>query len=460
MADYWKDRMLEAQKKWTDKDIDAINKMLRHYFIVARDSIVKEFEAVYDKVLAQAEDGKPITPADLYKLDKYYQMNTQLEVVLKSLGDKTIEVLANKFTQEYKHIYSALAIDKDGKAVKVSISDKAFSTIASESAKQVASQVWCADGKTWSQRIWGNIEDLKQTLNDGLIECVVTGKKTSELKKTLMERFNVTYNRAETLVRTEMAHVETQAALDRYKEHGRERIRIIVDEDERTCKQCAEWDDKIVEIANAHVGQNCPPFHPRCRCTIAAVVEDKKQKVREEIKKKDYKPLEMGAIDRTKLDKMIKRENITDNEVVFWRFENNNGKVFYSTDRFYGIAYDFFDDEKEYHYYRDVDILARKKIREDYYPKKQYIRSDNHYYTVAYYEQNENEAGLLENMTYKEKYETNNTMFGQCIDCGKMFKKTNPQSNAQKRCQECQAKYRKKYKAEKEKERRAKKKSK
>lgn len=458
--DGWRKRMLDAQKKWTDKDINAINKQLRHYFRVASASIIKEFEAVYDKVLANAEDGKPITPADLYRLDKYYQMQTQLEVVLKSLGDKTIQVLSQKFTQEYKHIYSALAIDKDGKAVKASISDKAFSTIASESAKQVASQVWCADGKSWSQRIWGNIEDLKQTLNDGLIECVVTGKKPTQLKQQLMERFNVSYNKAETLVRTEMAHVETQAALDRYKEHGRERIRIVVDEDERTCKQCAEWDDKIVDIANAHVGQNCPPFHPRCRCTIAAVVEDKKQKVREEIKKNNYKPLEMGAIDKTKLDKMIKREGITDNEVVFWKFENSNGKVFYSTDRFYGIAYDFFGDEKEYHYYRDVNMLARKKTHEDYVPQKRYMQSNNHYYTVTYYEQNENEAGVLEDMTYEEKYKTNNTMFGQCIDCGRMFKKTNPQSNAQKRCPECQAKYRKKYKAEKEKERRAKKKSK
>ena len=73
MADYWKNRLFEAQKKWTDKDIDVINKILRHYYKIARENIVEDFEAVYDKVLAQAEEGKPITPADLYKLDRYYQ---------------------------------------------------------------------------------------------------------------------------------------------------------------------------------------------------------------------------------------------------------------------------------------------------------------------------------------------------------------------------------------------------
>lgn len=290
MANYYhegfKQRMIDAQKKWTDKDVEVISKMLMQYYRVASSSIIKQFVAVYNKVLEQAEEGKPITPADLYKLDKYYQMNAQLEVILKKLGDKTEEVLSNKFAEEYKHIYSALAIDEEGKAVKASISDKAFSTVASESAKQVASQVWCADGKSWSQRIWGNLEDLRKTLSDGLVECVVTGKKTTELKKTLMERFDVSYNRAETLVRTEMAHIETQAALDRYKEHGRERVRIIVDPDERTCDTCAKWDDKVIDIAKANPGTNCPPFHPRCRCTIAAVVEDKKEKERRAKKKK------------------------------------------------------------------------------------------------------------------------------------------------------------------------------
>ena len=457
--DGWRKRMLDAQKKWTDKDIDAINKQLLHYFRVASSSIIKEFEAVYDKVLAQAEEGKSITPADLYKLDRYYQMKAQLEKVLQNLGDKTSKLLEKKFEQEYKHIYSDLATDEDGKTIKASISDKAFSTVDKEVAKQVANQIWCADGKSWNQRIWKNLNYLRQTLEEGLIECTVTGKKTSELKKRLMERFNVTYNQAENLVRTEMAHIETQAALDRYKSSGTEKVRIIVDPDERTCNICAKKDDELVDISIANPGSNCPPFHPRCRCTVAAVVEDKKAKAQEDIKKNNYKPLEMGAIDKKKLDRMIEREKVTDNEVIFWKFENSKGKVFYSTNKFNAIGYDFFDDEKEYHYYRDANVLARKKTYSDYNTKF-YPSKDNHYYTIEYYRQNENESGVLEDMTYKEKYETNNTSFAQCIDCYRIFKKSNPKSNAAKRCPECQAKYRKKYKAQKEKERRAKKKNK
>ena len=274
--DGWRKRMLDAQKKWTDKDIDAINKQLHHYFRVASASIIKEFEAVYDKVLANAEEGKPITPADLYKLDRYYQMQAQANKVLQTLGDRTAALLEGRFEQEYKNIYSELTVNKEGKVVKAAVSDKAFSTINEQVAKQVANQIWCADGKSWSQRIWKNLDYLRQTLEEGLIECVVTGKKTSELKKRLMERFNVTYNQAENIVRTEMAHVETQAALDKYKASGTQKVRIIVDPDERTCDICAEKDDELVDISIANPGSNCPPFHPRCRCAIAPVVEKKK----------------------------------------------------------------------------------------------------------------------------------------------------------------------------------------
>lgn len=115
MADYWRNRLLETQRKWTDKDIDIINKIINSYYRTAMINIIKEFEAVYDKVLAQAEEGKQITPADLYKLDKYYQMQAQLQDTLQKLGDRTCSLLAKKFGQEYKHIYSELGVDTEGK---------------------------------------------------------------------------------------------------------------------------------------------------------------------------------------------------------------------------------------------------------------------------------------------------------------------------------------------------------
>ena len=41
---------------------------------------------------------------------------------------------------------------------------KAFSTLDTVIVQQLINQIWVADGKNWSKRIWGNTELLAKTL--------------------------------------------------------------------------------------------------------------------------------------------------------------------------------------------------------------------------------------------------------------------------------------------------------
>ena len=129
-------------------------------------------------------------------------------------------------------------------------------------------QIWVADGKTYSQRVWDNIGRLTETLNEELISCVVTGKKTSELKLKLQERFGVSYRRADTLVRTELVHIQTRAAEQRYKDYGIEMVEVLVDIDDRTCEECAALDGQVFPINAAPV----LPLHPNERCCLVPVI--------------------------------------------------------------------------------------------------------------------------------------------------------------------------------------------
>lgn len=276
MANYWQSRMTNVQANITDKGIAAINKQIKKYYNNVMQRTINDFEALYDKVLAQAEDGKPITVADLYKLDKYYQTQAQLKNRLQILGDNSCTLLSKKFEQEYKHVYSALAIDAKGQVVKAAVSDAAWNTIDEQAAKYAAEQIWCADGKSWSQRVWGNVNDLQQALNDNLIDCVVRGKKTTYLRDVLRERFNVSYHRANTLIRTEMAHIETQAARDRYMADGLKYYQFLADPDERTCDVCASLDKKKFALKDMKPGVNAPPMHPNDRCCIIPVIDTKR----------------------------------------------------------------------------------------------------------------------------------------------------------------------------------------
>lgn len=256
---YWQKRILDAQNALTNKSIKATQKQLVNYYRQATTRVLSDFEATYNKLLATQLDGKEPTPADLYKLDKYWQMQGQMRTELRKLGEKQIAALTKQFEEQFFEIYYSIAIE----------GAKAYTTIDTAAVQQLINGIWVADGKSWSQRIWDNTELLASTLNDELINCVATGKKTTELKNILQERFNVSYNNADMLVRTEMAHIQTQAAQQRYKDYGIEEVEVYVDEDERTCPICASHEGERHPI-NA---QMPVPFHPRCRCCMLPVIK-------------------------------------------------------------------------------------------------------------------------------------------------------------------------------------------
>lgn len=256
---YWQRRNLRTQRRISRKSEQEIEEQLKRYYRKAAERSVRDFEATYDKILAAIKDGREATPADLYKLDKYWQMQGQLQQELQNLGDNSLSLFQKQFIEQYKAIYESTSLP----------SNVAYSTIDSATARQMINQIWCADGKSWSQRIWDNTKLLGETLNEELIHCVVAGKKTSELKKLLQERFNVSYYGADRIARTEIAHIQTQAAQQRYKDYGIEEVEVWADKDERRCDVCGKLHQKRYPI-----GSRMPvPVHPNCRCTIIPVIK-------------------------------------------------------------------------------------------------------------------------------------------------------------------------------------------
>lgn len=256
---YWGDRIGLAQANKTKKNIRETEKQLRKYYKSTMEKTIGQFEEIYLKLLSSVSEGREPTPADLYKLNTYWQFQGQLAEELTLLGDKQAALFSKKFMAQYADIYEAVAL-KD---------DLFFSKVDFKATEQMINQIWCADGKSWKQRVWGNTEKLKQTLNDNLIHSIITGKKPSELKQLLIEEFNVDYHRADTIIRTEMAHIQTEAAKQRYLDSGIQRVEIWADYDERRCDVCGGNHQK-----KYFIGETIPvPAHPNCRCCIIPVIE-------------------------------------------------------------------------------------------------------------------------------------------------------------------------------------------
>lgn len=257
--EYWAKRQVRTQEALTDKNIADTEKQLTKYYLTSMERVIGYFKDTYNHLLLAMEEGRKPSPADLYKLDKYWQLQAQLKRELEKLGDKTHTLLNKNFVDEYTNIYRAIAI-KD---------DLFFGQVDTVSAQQMINQIWCADGKSWSQRIWTNTEKLQEALNENLITCVATGRDSNELKKLLQKEFGVAYNRADRLVRTEMAHIQTQAARQRYLDAGITEVEVWASKDERRCEICGDLHLKRFPIYDVMP----VPAHSNCRCCIIPVVE-------------------------------------------------------------------------------------------------------------------------------------------------------------------------------------------
>ena len=256
---YWQERMAASQQKLAKKRQKDIEKQLVKYYMTASQKCIDEFEKTYLKVLKTVGDGREATPADLYKLDSYWQMQAQIKSELEKLGNKQITLLTKEFHTHFFEAYYSYAIP----------GQQAFNTINSDAVDIMIQQIWCADGKNFSMRIWENTQLLIDTLNSELISVLTVGKKTTDLKKILMKRFGVAYSRADAIARTELAHIQTQAAVQRYKDYGIQQVQVWADKDERQCEVCGKLHKKIYPV-----GAAVPiPAHTNCRCCIVPVVD-------------------------------------------------------------------------------------------------------------------------------------------------------------------------------------------
>lgn len=257
--EWWAERATKTQDNITNKNIKETEKQLIKYYQSTMEKILDNFENTYNKIFQRIAEGKEVTPADLYKLDSYWNLQIELKNELLKLGDKQAALLSKRFMKEYKEVYEALSIP----------SKPFFSGINEDTAEQMINQVWCADGKTWSSRVWANVDKLQEMLNEQLVHCVITGMQPAELKKALIEKFNVSFRSADMIVRTELAHIQTQAARNKYLDYGISEVEVFADKDERRCELCGKLHGKRYPI----YAQMPVPVHPNCRCAIIPVVD-------------------------------------------------------------------------------------------------------------------------------------------------------------------------------------------
>lgn len=245
--DYWTGRMMRAQK-YTDQNIEELEKQYAKIYQNAHSEVQKQFQLLlYRKSHPENSPKGKFTRTDLYNMERYKVAEAQLELIVNKMSDELREKTKEFLQKEYETTSKAF-----------NSSSVMFHTIDERKLDTIINEVWCADGKNWSERIWTSEIKLKSKLQEVLMECVLKGYSASKASKILQEEFGVSRSNANRLARTELAHIETVAAQDKYKEYGITKWQVLVSEDEKTCPRCSSMEGAIFPIDSTPP----VPFHP------------------------------------------------------------------------------------------------------------------------------------------------------------------------------------------------------
>lgn len=255
-----------------DKTVTDLDKELGKQYLRVSKDLKRLFISTIEEL--KNKDGV-IQPSDLYKSDRYYKLMNEVNEELWNLAQKQEKMLENSMMGVYEE---QSLIEKDVLGDRFGL----YASVDREAARTVVNELWCSDGKGFSDRIWKNKDFLTQRLEESLFDFVSRGQPTAQLTSDLIadqigpqaaelgsvldDDFREAYNNARRLVRTETARVQNRATQDRYKEAGFTKWRVIAEPD--CCDVCADLAEQVFDIDDLVI-----PAHPNCRCAMSAITE-------------------------------------------------------------------------------------------------------------------------------------------------------------------------------------------
>lgn len=242
---YWKERVTLYQL-YTDSYIDALEREYQKLCYDMYHKILNDYDLLNFNNYIKQQKGEQLTRTELYRTKRWQMLYQQMELHTKKYADGAIKETQKALMLNYKEVSNAIK----GPA-------EMFFQMDERKLKTLVNEVWCADKKSWSQRIWKNTDRLKDVLKEQLAEGIIKGEHSSKIAKRIQEAMNASYSNAKRLASTELAHIETIASQDRYKEYGVEEWKILATHDEKTCPICSSRDGEQHSINEAPV-----PIHP------------------------------------------------------------------------------------------------------------------------------------------------------------------------------------------------------
>ncbi|WP_337525186.1 minor capsid protein [Holdemanella sp.] len=287
---YWRDRELEWKKKRL-KDEQEYADEIQEIYANMMDSVEKEIESFFSRYankenITMAEAKKRVSNIDIKafqrKAKKYVkeknfsdEANEQMRLYNLAMKVNRLELLKENIGLELVAGHDELKSYTGDKLEGAYLEEiKRNASILGDTvidnakmAKTVADSSF--KNATFSERIWVNQDQLKNSLSSVLSNALIQGKNPREFIPLIRKKFDVSRCNAERLLRTEIARVQTQAQIESYEANGIDEYEYIACSLKDVCPLCKEMDGKTFKLKDMEIGDNAPPMHPNCHCATA-----------------------------------------------------------------------------------------------------------------------------------------------------------------------------------------------
>ena len=250
---YWEQRMKDL--------IKSENKILKELNRVYKRAYSKLELALSDIYIQMMEDGE-VSPANLYKYDRYTTLQKALKDLANDMGKAEQMTISSWLEELYKSEFEQYA---------EFMGDKTFYNVYPQQVEAAVKTNW--SGEHFSERIWNNKKLLVQQLDKIILDGIALGVSRKELNKMLLKKFDTVYYCADRIVRTESMFIYNRAHYDYYSKAGIRQYEFLAEIDNRTSVKCKDHNRKVYYLAEAQVGLNYPPLHPNCRSTVIPVIK-------------------------------------------------------------------------------------------------------------------------------------------------------------------------------------------
>lgn len=287
---YWRDRELEWKKERL-KDEQEYADEIQEIYANMMDSVEKEIESFFTRYaskegITMSEAKKKVSNIDI----KAYQRKAKKYVKEKNFSDEAnkemrlynLAMKVNRLELLKANIGLELVAGHD--ELKSYTGDKLEGAYLEEIKRnasilgdtvidnaKMAKTVSDSSFKnaTFSERIWVNQEQLKNSLSSVLSNALIQGKNPREFIPQIRKKFDVSRCNAERLLRTEIARVQTQAQIESYEANGIDEYEYVACGLKDVCPLCKEVDGKVFKLKDMEIGENAPPMYPNCHCSTA-----------------------------------------------------------------------------------------------------------------------------------------------------------------------------------------------